>query len=50
MRNLGGYERTNKAYTKYGYIPTEQISISPDRTKKTIFYFSFENAKNADLR
>lgn len=45
MKNLGGYERTEKSYTTKGYIPTRQISISPDRTKKTVFSFSFEKAK-----
>ena len=39
FRNLGGYERTEKRYTIAGYIPTEQISISPDKTKKSVYSF-----------
>lgn len=41
FRNLGGYERTIKTYTKKGFIPTECNSINPSRTKKTTrnFYF-----------
>lgn len=46
MRNLGGYEKTEKAYTTQGYIPVRQISISPDRTKKTVFSFDFSNITN----
>lgn len=41
MRNLGGYERTTCNYTKRGYIPTECVSISPDRTEKTVRTFKF---------
>lgn len=41
MRNLGGYERTTVNYTKRGYIPTECVSISPDRTAKTVRRFEF---------
>ena len=41
MRNLGGYERTTCNYTKRGYIPTECVSISPDRTAKTVRTFKF---------
>lgn len=41
MRNLGGYERTTLNYTKKGYIPVECISISPDRTEKTVRTFTF---------
>ena len=46
MRNLGGYEKTEKAYTTQGYIPVRQISISPDRSKKTVFSFDFSNITN----
>lgn len=41
FRNLGGYERTICTYTKSGYLPTECISISPDRTMKTVRTFRF---------
>ncbi len=34
FRNLGGYEKVTCGYTIAGYIPTENISISPDRTTK----------------
>ena len=39
FKNLGGYERTIKGYTFAGYIPIEQISISPDKTKKSVYSF-----------
>lgn len=42
FRNLGGYERVNCTYTKYGYIPYEVISISPDRTEKSVYKFDFK--------
>lgn len=41
FRNLGGYERIKKNYTRRGYLPIEVISISPDRTKKTVYSFTF---------
>ena len=41
FRNLGGYERTEMAYTTQGYIPIRQISISPDRTRKIVYEFKF---------
>lgn len=41
FRNLGGYERNSCTYTRKGYIPTECISISPDRTEKTVRTFRF---------
>jgi hypothetical protein len=41
FRNLGGYERTTCSYTRAGYIPTECISISPDRENKTVRKFVF---------
>lgn len=41
FKNLGGYEKVSLSYTKRGYIPTENISISPDRDKKTVRSFKF---------
>lgn len=41
FRNLGGFERLNKAYTKYGLIPVESISINPDRTIKVTRRYTF---------
>lgn len=43
FKNLGGYERTNTAYTIAGHIPTEQISISPSREKKSVYHFTFSH-------
>ncbi len=36
VRSLGGYERVEKNYTCFGYIPVKITSISPDREKRTI--------------
>ena len=41
FRNLGGYERTETAYTRKGFIPIRCTSISPDRTQKTVREYSF---------
>ena len=41
FRNLGGYERVIKNYTKFGFIPVEVISINPSRTEKTVYRFKF---------
>lgn len=41
FRNLGGYERVSMSYTCAGYLPVEVVSISPDRTKKTVRTFDF---------
>lgn len=41
FRNLGGYEKVSKGYTKHGYLPIEVTSINPDRTKKTVYKFTF---------
>jgi hypothetical protein len=41
FRGLGGFERLTKAYTKYGFIPVESISINPDKTKKVVRTFKF---------
>lgn len=41
FRALGGRETVRKCYTKYGLIPYEIVSISPDREKKTVRTFEF---------
>ena len=41
FRNLGGYERITKAYTKRGLIPVEVVSISPDKNTKIVRTFKF---------
>lgn len=41
FRNLGGFERVSMSYTCAGYLPVEVVSISPDRTKKTVRSFVF---------
>lgn len=42
FRRLGGYERVTCQYTTLGYIPTEVVSISPDKTTKIVRKFRFE--------
>jgi hypothetical protein len=42
FRNLGGKEIVERSYTFAGYVPTTIHSISPDRTEKYIYRFSFE--------
>lgn len=41
FRNLGGYDKTTCTYTNKGYLPTNVISISPDRQSKTERQFKF---------
>lgn len=41
FRALGGREMVRKCYTKYGLIPWEIVSISPDRESKTVRTFEF---------
>lgn len=41
FRNLGGHERLIKAYTKYGLIPVESHSTSPDGKTKIIRRYKF---------
>ena len=43
FKNLGGYERLEAEYVRYGYMPTESISISPDRTERVVRQFRFNN-------
>ena len=42
FRNLGGYERVERAYTYAGYIPVKVTSISPDRRERTIREYKVE--------
>ena len=42
FKNLSSYSRVNCNYTKYGYIPVECIEISPDKTVKVVYSFTFE--------
>ena len=42
FKNLGGYEKIDAGYTKYGYIPKFSNSISPDRTEKITRQFIFD--------
>lgn len=41
FKDLGGYEKVSCGYTKAGYLPDELLSISPNRTEKTVrkYYF-----------
>jgi hypothetical protein len=41
FRGLGGHERITKNYTRYGLIPTEISSTSPDGKNKTVRRFKF---------
>ena len=41
FRNIGGFERVEKSYSKYGYLPYKVNSISPDRTQKIVWQFDF---------
>ena len=41
FRNLGGYEKIEKSYTKYGLIPTTINSINPSRDEKTVRTYIF---------
>lgn len=43
--NLGGYERQDKGYTKYGYRVIRVTSISPNREFKSVYEFDFDNAE-----
>lgn len=41
FRNLGGYERAEKSYTRAGYVVTRVTSINPTRTEKTVREYNF---------
>lgn len=43
FRNLGGYERVERAYTFAGYVPVRIHSLDPSRTEKTLREYRFEN-------
>lgn len=34
FKDLGGYEKVSCGYTKFGYLPDELLSISPNRMEK----------------
>ena len=40
FRNFGG-ERVSKTYTRYGLIPTQLVSTSPDKAERYIRVFKF---------
>ena len=42
FKNIGGYERVEKAYTTIGYIPIQITSISPNKDTKVVRKFKFE--------
>jgi hypothetical protein len=42
FKNLGGYEKLEAGYSKYGYIPKFSNSISPDRAEKITRQFIFD--------
>lgn len=46
FRNLGGYERHEKNYTKFGFRVVRVISISPDRQTRHRWEFDFDNAND----
>ena len=41
FRRLGGYERLERSYTAYGFLPWLLTSISPDREIKKVREFSY---------
>lgn len=41
FKNLGGYERIETNYTKYGLIPARVTSINPSRDEKTVRSYKF---------
>lgn len=41
MRSLGGYEKTERNYTKCGFLPIRFTSISPTKDTKTVREFTF---------
>lgn len=42
--NLGGYERHEKSFTRFGRIVVKVISINPTRDYKSEYVFNFNNA------
>lgn len=41
FRGIGGFERVEKAYSKYGLLPFRIHSISPDGKNKTVREYHF---------
>ena len=41
FRSLGGNERLEKNYTKFGFIPVILSSIPPDKSEKVVRKYSF---------
>lgn len=42
FKNIGGYERVEKAHTIIGYIPIQITSISPNKETKVVRKFKFD--------
>jgi hypothetical protein len=42
FRGIGGYERVECDYTRYGYVPVKVYSVSPDKQDRKIYEFKFE--------
>lgn len=41
FRAIGGYEKAETKYTRFGKIPFKVTSISPDRQKKIVYEMCF---------
>ena len=50
FRRLGGYERNDKTYTKFGYRAYKNTSISPDRKTKIIREVDYKKAEKNENR
>ncbi len=44
FRGMGGYEKNDYSYTKRGYVPVRNTSISPDRTTKIVRTYNFKDS------
>lgn len=44
FRGLGGYEKNEYSYTKRGYVPVRNTSISPDKTTKIVRVYNFKDS------
>lgn len=42
FKGINSTQKTVEKQTKYGYIPTEIVSISPDKTKKVTYEIFFD--------
>lgn len=45
FRGMGGYEKNDYGYTFAGYLPTQNISISPDRKTKIVRNYNFAGSR-----